>query len=30
MGFFEWHLVVDAVLVTGIVGFLVYKSRSKK
>ena len=29
MDFFAWHLVVDAVLVTGIVGFIVYKNRSK-
>jgi len=29
MNFFQWHLVVDAVIVTGVVGFLVYKSRSK-
>ena len=30
MNFFAWHLVFDAVLITGVVGFLVYKSRSKK
>jgi len=30
MNFFAWHLVVDAVLITGVVGFIVYKNRSKK
>ena len=30
MDFFAWHLVVDAVLVTGIVSWIVYKNRSKK
>jgi len=29
MDFFAWHLVVDAVLVTGVVGWIVYKNRSK-
>ncbi len=29
MDFFAWHLVVDAVLVSGVVGWIIYKNRSK-
>ena len=29
MDFFAWHLVVDAVLVTGVVGWIVYKNKNK-
>ena len=30
MDFFAWHLVVDAVLVTGIVSWIIFKNKSKK
>ena len=30
MDFFAWHLVVDAVLITGVVGWIVFKNRRKE
>ena len=30
MDFFAWHLVVDAVLVAGVVSWIIFKNKSKK